>query len=342
MTRILTWLGASILVVGCRYVVSFDDLSSGGAPSLAAGNGGSGGGDGPSTGGAGMNSGGTGAGGTGGTIDLDGSVEDVRADGTPLGATLVYEAPAGASIRGITVFGADLYWVEGGSTRGVFRMPKDGQPSDLLQIRRTPSAFDVAVDANFIYWSDGGDFLVWQMPITGGVNTMPTMVFAHNSTVPRYIAVDDRGIVYVTTSTGGSGSILSGGMGSSAHPYAAQDSIAGIAFYADVDAGAHKLIWGYATGIKEGPTQGPTVPMDVQDLNTGLSGQPVQGVAMDGQRMYWISNSNAVRKGEPSKGSAGPWCVTGQDLGPYADITVDDSWVYFTWPSKNQIYKCAK
>jgi hypothetical protein len=241
-------------------------------------------------------------------------------------------------IRGITVFGPTLYWAEAGMGRGIFKMPKEGSPADVLPLNRenAKDAYDVAVDATSIYWADGASFLVSQIPITGGLGTAPTTVFAHNMTVPRYITVDDGGTVYVASE---SGSILSGRMNSSLHPYSGLMMLAGIAYSADVDAGTRKLLFGYSSGIKEGLTQGMTDPPDIY---TGLSGQPVQGVATDGTRVYWISNNSSVRKGEPWRGSAGAWCVTGQDLGPNADIAVDDQWVYFTWPKKNQIYKCLK
>jgi hypothetical protein len=337
LTQTLSWLCASILVVGCRYVVSFDGFS-GGQSGPAAGDGGSGGGMGGlggsnSVGGEGGSTGGT----SGGTKpDDDGSPGDAPPDTPPTGVTLVYSAPQGASIRGITVFGPNLYWAEGGPGRGLFKMPKDGSTTDPTPLHNVDT-YDVAVDANFIYWADA-DLYMYRIPISGGINTPPTRGFAHNAPLPRYIIVDDSGTIYVTT---GTGDILSGNLTSSARPYSGQMGVAGIDFYTNVDAGTRKLIWGHASGIKEGPPGGLMMPMDVKDLYTGLV-VPVQGVATDGERMYWISNNDSIRKGEQGRASAGPWCVTSQDLGPYADITVDEAWVYFTWPSKNQIYKCPK
>src|SRR5438132_2427268 len=101
------WLGASILAIGCRYVVSFDGLSGAAVETgSAAGSAGFGGnGLGGSTGGAGVA---TGSGG----IDRDASHDaplDVRPESTSSSPILVYSAPNGATIRGITVSDTELY-----------------------------------------------------------------------------------------------------------------------------------------------------------------------------------------------------------------------------------------
>jgi hypothetical protein len=318
--------------------VSFDGFSSGATSGPAVGAGGSAGGGGADPGG----------GGGAGTNDLDAGDDkaiDAPVDmGIPLPMpTLVYSAPALASIRGIAVDASNLYWVEGGAGRGVFRMSKQ-MGGSVVQMRITPNAFDVAVDATSIYWSEGANsFLVYQMPLAGGVLTQATSYFPHNSASPRYIAIDDGAIVYVTTDTG---SILSGGAGTSAHPYAAQNGIAGIAFHGVADAGIHDLLWGYGAGIRSGPANGAGQEMD---LYTG-STDPVQGVASDGEDMFWVSNNQSIKKGGISMAAAGDaGCIALQasgdsreTLGDFADIAVDDRWIYFTWPSKNQIYKCLK
>jgi hypothetical protein len=338
LTRTWSWLGASILAVGCRYVVSFDDFASGGVSATtaqAAGNGGGGAGQGGATGGAGADPGG---GGAGGTTDVEAGLMDVRPETSLPPPILVYSAPPGASLRGIAVFGPDLFWVENGAGRGVFRMSKQAGAGNAQQLQITPNAYDVAVDASFIYWSEGSpSYQVFQMPITGGVRTMPTPYFAHNAEFPRYLVVDDLAVAYVTTNTG---SILSGITGMSAHPYAAQTGVAGIAFYMVADAGVHDLLWGYGAGIRYGPTRGSGSGTDIY---TGAT-DPVQGIATDGQDLFWISNGQAIKKGEVATAAARETICFGspQDFGPFADIAVDEQWVYFTWPSKNQIYKCLK
>ena len=75
--------------------------------------------------------------------DLHALRDDYRARKTAVLATLQAQ---GASTRGITVDRTDLYWVEGGSGRGVFRMSKSCDGGIALQLRRTPSGYDVAVE----------------------------------------------------------------------------------------------------------------------------------------------------------------------------------------------------
>jgi hypothetical protein len=286
-------------------------------------------------------------GGTGGSVgdagdsrqEPDGSAEDASPEATLAGPTLVYTAPSHAELRGISVSATDIYWVEGGPGGGIFRMPKEtvGVP---VQLRVTSSAYDVAVDADYIYWADAADFQVWRMPITGSTTTAPTAVLAHNSNLPRYLVVDSRGVVYLTTSTG---SILAGSQGSAFHPYADQNAIEGVALDEGAGPGAPNLVWGYGAGIRTGPATGALSATDVKEIYTGVM-VPVQGVAVDGPRMYWVGGNREIREGDLVQPSAGgARCLSSpQDLGLHADIAVDEGSIYFTWPSRNQIYKCPK
>ena len=113
-----------------------------------------------------------------------------------------------------------------------------------------------------------------------------------------------------------------------------------LAVYPVGDAGTHDLLWGYNAGIRSGIATGAGSGMD---LYTGAT-DPVQGVATDGRQVFWVSNGQAIKRGDLSMATTRTTiCFTPpQDLGAYADIAVDDQWVYFTWPNKNQIYKCPK
>jgi hypothetical protein len=330
----LSWLAASILAIGCRYVVSFDGFASGGEPGPAAGNGGASGGDGGNGGMAGS------TGGQGGSLggsgqDMDGAIRDVRTETPPIGPIPVYTAPMGATLRGIALHGSDLYWVECCAGRGLFKMP-GGESGMAIPVQFTENAFDVAVDASSIYWSEGkNSFQVFQMPISGGT---VSPYFPHNAMSPTYITVDDAAVVYVTTE---GGSIISGIAGPSMHLYAAQTGIAGIAFYASADAGGRDVYWGYNAGIRYATTKGGGI---VKDVWTGGTNESAQGVATDGQDLFWISDNKSIKKSELAIASPGPTsCINPpQDLGANADIAVNDRWIYFTWPNRNAIYRCLK
>jgi hypothetical protein len=257
----------------------------------------------------------------------------------------IYAPPDGATIRGITVDATYIYWAEGGTGRGVFRMPKSGTPNDVVLMHHASlDAFDVAVDGTSLYWSDK-DYFVWAIPIDGNMTSTPIEWFAHNSLLPRYITVDDQHVVYATVvygaDTGTSGDIVSGWHTGSDHPFSGQAGIAGIAFPGAPDAGARRVIWGHASGIRGGLAD-DTGKFD--GLYTG-SADPVAGVATDGVEMFWISNNQIIKRGRfaPTPSATDSGCISPpQYLGPYADIAVDDQWIYFTWPSKNEIDKCPR
>src|SRR3954447_18965104 len=113
----MSWLGASMLVVGCRYVVSFEGLSGGSDP--ATGNGGASGFGGAS-----------GAAGTtlpdadanesgGGRPDVDKPI-DSPSNVSPRGPFLFYQSPV--PLGGIAIDGSEIYWVEAGTSGGVNKM----------------------------------------------------------------------------------------------------------------------------------------------------------------------------------------------------------------------------
>jgi len=254
------------------------------------------------------------------------------------------------TIRGIAISDSDLYWVEFGMGRGIVHMPKLGASQPVLLHRLdvgTTTAFDVAVDRTFVYWGDENQ--IWQIPVSGNVSTSPFSYFSTGSQIPRYIAVEravpgvdanafdpSQADVYVTTA---GASIIYGTLGTSFIRYIEQPGIAGVAIYSPRgDAGGHDLLWGYGKGIKEGPLQGGG------GIDITTSGLPVEGVATDGRFIYWIENGQEIKSFEPTT-SAAPrrLCFDAlQDLGTDGDIAVDDAWVYFTWPKKNQILKCPK
>jgi hypothetical protein len=258
----------------------------------------------------------------------------------------IYSPQTGGTIHGITVDATYLYWTEEGKGLGVFRMPKMGGPSDVVLMHRASlTAYDVAVDGTYLYWSDT-DYHVWAMPIDGNPSSATMMWFPHNSTLPRYITVDDNHVVYVTISSnndGGNnpGDIVSGSPTRNDHQFSAQAGIAGIAFPGVPDAGTRRIIWGHSTGIREGPVDGSG---NFSDLLTG-GPDPVAGIAIEGAEMFWISNNQIIKDSRFATAifASDTGCISPpQDLGPYADIAVDDRWIYFTWPRKNEIARCPR
>jgi hypothetical protein len=339
LTRSCAWLGAALLAIGCRYVVSFDDFA-GGSQSLGDG------GRGTSSGGSGGSAGSAGVG-TGGN-DGDGSAGapiDAPPDHPPPKPVTIYTPPPGATIRGITVDAKYIYWAEWEPGRGIFRMLKAGGPVVLMHLASL-HAYDVAVDGTYLYWSDD-DYHVWAMPIDGNPMSTQMMWFPHNSMFPRYITVDDNHVVYVTISTntdGGNnlGDVESGSPARNDDQFSMQAGITGIAFPGVPDAGPRHVIWGHSTGIRDGQLDGTG---KFNNLYMAGVQDPVAGVASDGTDLFWISNNQIIKKvgiatAQEPKDTG---CISPpQDLGLYADIAVDDKWIYFTWPKKNEIGKCPR
>jgi hypothetical protein len=331
--RIIRWFFAwMLLAAGCRWVVSLDQLS-GGEP--ATGGGGGGGGSIAGTGGIAGSMVSDGGGGSSISRDSsdDGRLDDIAVEVPPAGPILVQ--PTHGVLRGIAVFGADIYWIEAGTGGGVFRAPKDGGAGSSVLLRRTETATDVAADQDSLYWADGN--LVEQMPITGGPTTPTTDWLVTGSPVARYLTVDDQAFVYVTT---GEGCIISGKR-TSAIPYPAQPGPSGIAFanVAIADASERDLFWGYRAGLRGGPTQGIT---GFEILTGGTA--PVQGVATDGIFIYFINDNREIKRAPVARaGQPESRCYDQpQDLGVDPDVAVDDRWIYFSRPKDNQILKCLK
>src|SRR5438874_13365101 len=108
--RIVRWFSAWVLLAaGCRWVVSLDQLSEGEPPTGGGGGGGS-----SIAGTAGIAGSIVSDGGGGSSIGRD-SAEDARLDDIavevpPTGPILVQSTHG--VLRGIAVFGADIYWIE--------------------------------------------------------------------------------------------------------------------------------------------------------------------------------------------------------------------------------------
>jgi hypothetical protein len=330
--RILVWLGAwSVLTLGCRLIVPIEGLA-GTEPSTS---------DGGSGGRGGGGAGGSDAGGRSG-----GDAEADRGDGKPIDAPA--DAPrnpptvvirGAAPITGITVNATDLYWVEGGN---VFRAPKESQGGTGIGIDNGRTAFDVAVDANFIYWSN--DIMIMhevrKKPISNPPVT-PDHVFTPGAPRTRYLAVGEEGQVFATD-PGSINSSTRVGV-PNGNIYSSQTEASGIAVV------GNDLYWGYGGamhGVRKGSIDGLIPQSEV--VFTDLQGV-VTGIATDGEDMYWIEDNRRVRRtrlkvmtGSISEVCSEPDAAPDGGFGPDSDLAVDDQWVYFSEPNLMRISKCAK
>jgi hypothetical protein len=273
----------------------------------------------------------------------DAPILDGDADGRVKGPLIV--ANADGVLRGIAVFGSDVYWVQTGtSAAGIVGAPKEGgTPVFFLA---TPNAFDVAVDADYVYWSNGTGNEVFRRSIASDASSGESLYPGAGQT--RYLAVGNGGRVYAT-----------GGNSVAAGPR--PDAGGGIALYnlqlgaAGIAVSGPDLYWSLDAGIVKGDITGQMQPPVA--IYDGASGE-VAGIATDGQDVYWIASDGAVRakslgptpamrevcRARTELGDAGADARPDGAGGEFAsaDVAVDDQWVYFTEPAIRQISKCLK
>lgn len=273
-------------------------------------------------------------------VILDGG-GDGDGDGATKGPIRV--ADAGGTLRGIAEHDTDIYWVQSDTNAGIVRAPKGGGQAPVF-FDATADAFDVAVDADYVYWSTGKGNEVFRAPIGSTAPSGKVLFPGANETF--YLAVGTSGRVYVTGANAVTlGPRIDAGIGDAIYPF--QGGAAGVAV------SGTDLFWSLDAGIVRGNDTGQSQPRPVYP---GAPGE-VGGIAADGQEIYWIASDGAVRAlslTNPGPISPREVCratvaIGDADARPdsagnasMADIAVDDQWVYFTEPAIGQISKCLK
>ncbi|HMJ51412.1 MAG TPA: hypothetical protein VK540_05030 [Polyangiaceae bacterium] len=350
------WPGlAAALTAGCLLTTSLDGLEGppllpeGGAPEGGGSEAGSEGGpDASAEGGADTEAGG-GSNDDGSAVDdrtlLDGTAD--TGDGAKGPFPVVTKI--GGVLRGIATHDTDIYWVQSDLSAGIVHAPKTGGTPMFFHV--TPYAFDVAVDADYVYWSTGkGAFgnEVFRKPLRSTVPSSEVVLFP-GARETLYLALGTAGRIFVT---GGDAVTVGSSVdaGTSYVMYMEQPGAAGIAV------GSTNLFWSVTAGIVRGVETGPP-PLE-PIYTAGMPGE-VGGIATDDQEIYWIASDGAVRALALNNPVAVPpreVCrATGaisdasvdarpDDAGNAAvtDIAIDDQWVYFTEPFIGQISKCLK
>ncbi|HMI88895.1 MAG TPA: hypothetical protein VK550_32675, partial [Polyangiaceae bacterium] len=224
-------------------------------------------------------------GGEGGSDAADGDatsgdrIPDAVGDSSDIGDAIargpIVVAPTSSVVRGLAEHGADVYWVQGDPSAGIVRAPKaGGGPSAFFHM--PPNAFDVAVDADYVYWSTGKKDEVFRKPI-GSVGPDEELVYSGaNETL--YLAVGTVGRIYAT----GFNTVVVGPRADASTSfvhYPAQMGAAGIAF------NGAGLYWSVTAGVVRGDESGQSPPRSVY---SGAPGE-VSGIAADEQDLYWIS-----------------------------------------------------
>jgi hypothetical protein len=279
--------------------------------------------------------------------DSRGPIEDaphLDGDGDTKGP-LVVTSTSGTP-RGIAEYGLEIYWVQTDFRPGIAHVPKLGGMSGFIDT--ASNAFDVAVDAEYVYWSTGTDGKIYRKPILADGSS--GAFYFPGASGAFYLAADGAGGVFLTgLNSVAVGPRLDGG--SSDALYIDQPGAAGIAIHGT------EVFWSVHTGIVGGSVkgQGETPATALYD---GAPGE-MAGIATDGKEIYWIGaegNVRALSLEDPSAmvrevcrasaemGDAESDVRPARDGGTWAgaDIAVDEGWVYFTEPALRRISKCRK
>lgn len=274
----------------------------------------------------------------------DDIADGAMVDGAPRVPTVVVRT--GDALRGIAEHGDEIFWVQGS---GIVRAPKAPDAGQLTFVDTVGNAFDVAVDNDYVYWSTGSGPLgneVYRKPL--GSTTPAGPAFFPGAGETLYLAVGNAGRVYVT----GAKAItvaprVDGGFSEAI--YREQSGAAGIA------TDGRYLVWSLDSGIVRGGLAGP--PPEPGSVYPGMPGE-VAGIGMDGEEVFWIGGDGVVRASpilSPLPPTPREVCrrvefadaevdarPDGASAATFADVAVDDQWVYFTEPALRRISKCSK
>jgi hypothetical protein len=322
--RVLAWFGTlAVFSTGCAWLISFDGLSDGTSSSSP--------------------------------ILPDGGPEDAP-DAPEPGVTTVRSSQQ--TLRGIAVGGDYLYWVEGtppavpGGTGGwgVYRAPRSDAAGTVKPIYVGADIYDVATNATHVFWTDGGNVQRWNP----SSDVIEPMYFPAGAS-PRFLSVDGLGRVFVVI---GDSAIATGPCATTATcldtgPVAGMPGIVAFSSLMGVSGialGAGRVFWGQSApaGVTSGdPVSRNTQPVDFERP----APKPVSGVAMDGVEVFWMAGDHSILAA-PAVGLSGTGprlvCDDAENLGidggfgQYADLAVDQEWVYFSEPSVGLIRRCKK
>jgi hypothetical protein len=242
---------------------------------------------------------------------------------------------------GITVYGGDVCWV-GGSPSGLYCAPITGGPPASVRRLDTPDdapflydAFDLALDATYVYWSNGSHNQVVRKQLPNGTAgeyfTGPGRV--------SFLTLDGTGDVYATdfdpSRIGAAGFVVQGPVGggpTSTVCYGAQPTPSGVATFDGM------VFWGNASAdvLRSGPYAGNVPPWEVSTPG------PVSGVAIDSHgTVYLIANEQQILR---LQRAATQTEAVFTAPGPFGmgDIAVDEQWIYWTEPALGTVMRLAK
>jgi hypothetical protein len=264
---------------------------------------------------------------------LESGARDAKASDGAVTAQVLYcglTAP-----RGITLFNGQICWVGDLKPQGLFCAPASGGTSANIvriddRVIDAPfllDVFDLLLDANYVYWSNGQNNQAIRMQRGG----QPEQYFTGGGRV-SFLAFGNAATIWATDFADppsiGAGEIIvgpSGGTSSNAI-YTAEVGASGVAVYGG------NVYWGNSVGLNFGPLAGNA------RINRIMSPErPVGGVAVDAQgTAYFLAGNRSLYR--YATGAAVPTFMYGETSAfGTGDVAVDDQSVYFSEPDRGCI-----
>jgi hypothetical protein len=252
---------------------------------------------------------------------------------------LLYQRPAPP--LGIALSGTDVCWVEGQTPRALFCAPAAGggtpvRLDDPVDAAFLADAFDLALDANYVYWSSGASNQVVRKPLAGGA----AAAYFDGDMRVSFLALDGTSVWATDYSSGtvqtGLGNVIvgpsaEGGLGSML-VYPVQSQAAGVAVFRGL------VYWGRADGVAFGAKGGMPIPNRIASPGGGAVGgvavDPAGGIAFvaGNQQVWWVV---------PGGTSPVLMYAASQPFGA-GDVAADEAWIYWTEPDLGRIVRLPK
>jgi len=238
--------------------------------------------------------------------------------------------------RGITLFNGQICWVGDLKPQGLFCAPvSGGTPASIVRIDDRVidapfllDAFDLLLDATYVYWSNGQNNQAIRMQRGG----RPQQYFTGGGRV-SFLAFGNAATVWATDfadpPSSGAGEIIVGpsGAGTASNAiYTAEVGASGVAVYRG------NVYWGNSSGLNFGPLAGNA------RINRIMSPErPVGGVAVDAQgTAYFLAGNRSLYR--YATGAAAPTFMYAETSAfGTGDVAVDDQSVYFSEPDRGCI-----
>ena len=239
---------------------------------------------------------------------------------TPAGPVVL--AQGYKDLRAITATETDVFFIDQAGGGGVFALPLIGGNARMLSVGGAPSS--IAVDGNYVFWTDPANQNVQRAPIAGGTITKTPPFQPIGGFVPSIIVAAGDAVVTLTGSTGNSGVIQQFGLDLGTTTAAAS----GLTNPFSLAANGSLLYWteggaGYVASGQVGMTS--RTPRFQE-------GDP-EAIAADAAGVYWTIPSAGKIRG--SIGGAAPITLASGENQPRS-IAADGTYVYWT-TSNNEL-----